>query len=117
MSKHTPGPWIVRGGKHGYEIQTPQPNDKFALTIVASQSTAYRTDEENDANARLIAAAPDLARDLKQAVAALSRIVDILDGTFTPGDESYAEEAYDIAKGHLSLMETALKAEGEDAHV
>ena len=51
-TKHTPGPWEVKDGDNGYEIH--------GANIIA----AYVTDEPSavceDANAHLIAAAPDL---------------------------------------------------------
>lgn len=56
MSKHTPGPWTVgekRGLKRGNYIVFPLPED-----------------DEIDANARLIAAAPDLLAALKKTLRA-----------------------------------------------
>lgn len=42
---------------------------------------------------------PDYKGLLEDAIAALDRIAEILDGTFKPGDDSYAEEAHGIAVG------------------
>lgn len=42
---------------------------------------------------------PDYKALLEDAIAALGRIADILDGTFKPGDDSYAEEVHGIAVG------------------
>lgn len=54
MSKHTPGPWVARGG--GY-TQVMGGNPEF-LVADCSCDRDYR--QEDLANARLIAAAPDL---------------------------------------------------------
>ncbi len=53
--KHTKGPWKV-GGKTGFINQ---------LAIEPSIGTAYGAGEELQANARLIAAAPDLLEALE----------------------------------------------------
>jgi hypothetical protein len=77
-TKHTLGPWQVKGGRWGYEIQTPEPNKQGALTIVASQSTAHRDGDENDANARLIAAAPEMLEALQAVADAYQRMFDVM---------------------------------------
>ena len=55
---HTPGPWTVEKGNN-------------ALTILAKNyygvARTYGTGEEDKANARLIAAAPDMLAALKEA--------------------------------------------------
>lgn len=64
MTKHTPGPWevlqkIVIGGEIPY---TPV----YATTLIAKvYSTKFKDYEQSFANARLIAAAPDLLEALK----------------------------------------------------
>lgn len=70
MSAHTPGPWLI----------LPEESDKPYLRIrgnrlggqykIANVLTAG--DAETLANARLIAAAPELLEALKQAIEALS---------------------------------------------
>ena len=63
MSKHTPGPWEVNYTKATTQIK---PNDGHG--IVATIPVRYsKTDNlaENAANARLIAAAPELLEALK----------------------------------------------------
>ena len=62
MAEHTPGPWFVFpnghcvGGPTG--LLDADPNEKTAG--VAMCGMRLRTEEEIEANARLIAAAPDL---------------------------------------------------------
>jgi hypothetical protein len=66
MSKHTPGPWEVNYTKATTQIK---PNDGHG--IVATIPVRYsKTDNlaENAANARLIAAAPELLEALKEQI-------------------------------------------------
>ena len=63
MSKHTPGPWVVRDGGTGYINQ---------IGIDPSIGCAYGAGEEVDANARLIAAAPEMLNALRRAALALA---------------------------------------------
>ena len=62
MSKHTPGPWHVFKDSSIYSKHA----DYTLAEIVAGM-----TDEECDANARLIAAAPELLKALQAALDAL----------------------------------------------
>ncbi len=67
MTEHTPKPWIIAGNlamllpKDGYRIDTE--HHAVARTITYNQ-----IDEEAKANARLIAAAPDLYEAAKRFV-------------------------------------------------
>lgn len=89
-SKHTPGPWRV----HPYEINVG-PYNKGRDVGPAGRSVAQVIGEfenptpggEAEANARLIAAAPDLLEALR----------DLLD-TSQPNQAHYNEEADDIAR-------------------
>ena len=56
MSKHTPGPWThVTGG-----ISIKAPSNHLSFQLIATVCEGRKTTSEVDANARLIAAAPDL---------------------------------------------------------
>jgi hypothetical protein len=63
MSKHTPGPWTV-GGPTGYFYQ---------LEINPSIGKVYGAGEELKANARLIAAAPELLEVLEELMSMRSK--------------------------------------------
>ncbi len=52
MSKHTPKPWRVAGS----HVRAPETVDRLALDVQLNGGNR----EDNKANARLIAAAPDL---------------------------------------------------------
>jgi hypothetical protein len=70
MSKHTPGPWIGAGPSFG------DPLPRYTTSIVTEwehedegcidicELPFHHHDDENEANARLIAAAPDLLEAL-----------------------------------------------------
>lgn len=73
MSKHTPGPWESSGCWAGYAIRTHSPENRIAIV---DQNNGL-PHEVNEANARLMAAAPDL-------LAACQSWVDHLSKTFPP---------------------------------
>jgi len=59
MSEHTPGPW--------YEMTKGNNEYQSAIAQEATGKTVALTYTSNDADARLIAASPDLLRALKDA--------------------------------------------------
>ena len=61
VTKHTPGPWTHIPG--GFTIKAP--SDHHSFQLIASLSTGMKTRSEVEANARLIAAAPDLLEALQ----------------------------------------------------
>lgn len=67
MSKHTPGPWAVDESRHDGCINRIKP---FRHIGMASGYKVKPGDpEENEANARLMAAAPDLLEALEAFIA------------------------------------------------
>lgn len=67
VSAHTPGPWVTGSG--GFEsVKTPGPNGRpIALVAGETQRWPFR-EGEMLANARLIAAAPDLLEAVRDAI-------------------------------------------------
>lgn len=67
MSKHTPGPWTfrrARSGEHRWWIEGPGGDEKpWYIAETAGRG------QENEANARLIAAAPELLAALQDFIA------------------------------------------------
>ncbi len=75
--KHTPGPWVVEKSATVFEIFSGD-----ATTLVATSRRSLlssKMDESAEANARLIAAAPELLEALKACADVLS--VFVQDGT------------------------------------
>lgn len=76
MSEHTPGPWLVRSkriaGLEGLPAAVTQGTAPYTA-VCQFNWVMYqrRTTEEYEANARLIAAAPDLLALLEEAYDAL----------------------------------------------
>ena len=61
MSAHTPGPWAVHPVKAQVDAFSPHPIPVCQMLW----PTTERSEDETEANARLIAAAPDLLEALK----------------------------------------------------
>lgn len=56
---HTPGPWSVNIPPHKFPIYAKHATNRFCYVAVTPRDDGI-SDEEKNANARLIAAAPDL---------------------------------------------------------
>ncbi len=82
MAKPTPGPWVydrhpgcrrIRGNKDG-------PNSQGHYRITVADTPGLADDAEDLANARLIAAAPELLEALRRAEVKLSAYVGVCKG-------------------------------------
>ena len=105
-SKHTAGPWkfYVRDKTKPHVLELTGKtlrHDEFDLLGVTLEKYGV-DDPESDANARLIAAAPELLRSLKQCRDALMR--------YTGGTET---SLYEISDANAAIR----KAEGEMSKV
>lgn len=58
MNKHTPGPWTSTG-------QWIEATNQAGTGVLATVHAIHVTDQEADANAKIIAAAPDMAEALR----------------------------------------------------
>ena len=101
MSKHTPGPWLIEAQNcHSGDIATVHNTDEKWVTIYAPHWMETGMDEkEQSANARLIAAAPDLLEALKK--------ISAIENKMYGADWEEIEEARDIADAAIA------KATGE----
>jgi len=106
MSKHTPGPWESVETKpiagvtvaRGWFVSPVKGRRSPVLDIAQVHLTASQDREEQEANARLIAAAPDLLESLQEMVA------DLL---------SHAAYGFnDAERGMLKRAEDAIKKAG-----
>jgi hypothetical protein len=69
LKKHTPGPWKPMRSQSYGPLNTVYGPDKKSVASLGN--ARMRSTEEMEANTRLIAAAPELLRTLKDAVALL----------------------------------------------
>lgn len=70
MSKHTPGPWLVQAGNEWADgIVTLEGHNENGTPMYWTVASYNRRRDESDANARLIASAPELLAALKRLIA------------------------------------------------
>jgi len=93
MTHHTPGPWTV---VLGARLEVHAPMDEIGWTKSVVWNAGLCTDKESQANARLIAAAPDMLEALEAFVG--SRKGDGMGWTLD-SLEALAREAIAKAKG------------------
>jgi hypothetical protein len=121
MSGHTPGPWKVNRHKHIHgELWLSVLSGAWDITsnsaakpgVIADAKYSAMSDEENEANARLIAAAPSLLEATEAFMA--------LDNTFqAPTHQLEAivergDEFAPMAKAVLTARAAIAKARGEN---
>ena len=95
--KHTPGPWIGAGPSFGdpfprytTSIVTKREDDDDGIVEICELPFHHR-DDENEANARLIAAAPDLLE-------ALQYMMEVCPAINQQGEEAHLRASAAIAK-------------------
>jgi hypothetical protein len=71
MSGHTPGPWMTDVDCSGWSVGT---EDKFIAFTNGEHSDEDISPDEEAANARLMAAAPDLLKELKKQATEMERL-------------------------------------------
>lgn len=100
MSKHTPGPWRVEGYGGGSQYDVTSGSEYIG-------KVAHRLggDTEAEANARLIALAPELLEQLKKCRSALQNI-DMLN-LFVPDSGLVLNDIVDV-KSHIRWIDELL---------
>ena len=111
MSKHTPGPWNISWARSGQRLEGARirakeldlvcyvPSDRIGPT---DEDPGERMSDEQQANARLIAAAPELLEALEGFVRDLERGPWGADG---PPITHPALQRYEQAKGAIAKAE------------
>jgi len=90
IAKHTPGPWqIRRSSGRPYQIEAPAAVGNKNVTNWGGISR--RTSPEGEANARLIAAAPELLSMLEAALGALEGAAKEVDACSYMDDDFYED--------------------------
>ena len=97
--KHTPGPWIADGLTIFSDIDRP----------IASTKETPVSDEEAKANARLIAASPEMLKALEVILKELERDVMRLSNSLRRGDQSLG---YTLSFCRARAIEAIAKASG-----
>lgn len=111
VSQHTPGPWEI-GAPNYHHIQV-----KTEKGLVLIGSVAYSNHlgkNECDANARLIAAAPELLAALKEANKRFEEINEAYNNPAKwPTEATRLDRCFDVAaNGHDEVVAAIAKAEG-----
>lgn len=110
MSKFTPGPWKA----HKWRVVDTQGPDGICTMVICDTANNLRTrTPENESNARLIAAAPELYASLKEFLAIRQAMVDV-GGTEGPLDEELIHTLAEMQMGVVDRAESAIaKVEGK----
>ena len=95
MSKHTPGPWVLEN--RGYKFIVSKPGDGYITRDVCRMDASTMSAFAQEANARLIAAAPDLLEALKKIAAIENRMFG--------SDWEEIDEAREIARAAIAAAE------------
>ena len=107
MSKHTPGPWLREDRTiytlmhHGWRKGVEQLKNRFTVTV---QKDFECSQEEIEANARLIAAAPELLKALKAIEARITYYAGLAEGD-APNIEqwAYTDQSGDLASARAAI--------------
>ena len=76
MTKHTPGPWTIHWGADWHIIKRADDEDATPIAWVEAYApTDGDMEAEGKANAKLIAAAPDLKRNISSTIGGLSLLL------------------------------------------
>ena len=93
-TKHTPGPWTLGKGKVTIRETRETGSKGFIARCHMPGEWRYRSEEESEANARLIAAAPELME-------ALDTLTLVVGMTPIKGNLEALQEAQDMARAAI----------------
>ena len=109
MSAHTPGPWLIqRGDEWADGIVTLHGHNEDGTPMYWTVASYNRRRDEAEANARLIAAAPELLEALKELIAAVDAIGERPSGELTP--RALLEALFDAALGARMTIDNATRS-------
>lgn len=113
-TQHTPGPWIIHKSKFTFAIQSStEPHAGLICHVYAkgdpsADEVGFSRPEEAQANAKLIAAAPDLLAALHLALESLERVAPPV----RPEIPSYMQASW-CSLSLDAIREALAKAEGK----
>jgi hypothetical protein len=105
MKHHTPGPWKFTGENQNHDFDrsiisfTKIYKNPRAIARVYGGGVSAKPDDENIANARLIAAAPDLLFELEAIVEQLDSWFELGNSASEPPDTAEAKTLIAKARG------------------
>jgi hypothetical protein len=108
-SKHTPGPWSCKQGQRPNFFYIESPSGDVVYVSGSLQPT------DCEANARLIAAAPEMLEALIQAAAHLSSGIQTNQGSHEEPPEPASQWDYEAGLMAGDLLRLIAKATGEGA--
>ena len=104
--KHTPGPWrITRDLQSPASIEAAGGDGGALAKVYLTDPKTRRRTPEYEANARLIAAAPELADALDELMAWTEKFATRRSDELTPEDLSYLRQVRQISKELLESIE------------
>ena len=108
MSEHTPGPWKIVGEDMRF-VYAPGKDgtNRFSTHVAPGHIPGYDDEETQQANARLIAAAPDLLAACKS----IMRIRDLWLPAGGKVDPEHMNEVRALSAMHNMLLDVIAKAE------
>ena len=110
--KHTPGPWNSEGPDDFGDHNIHEPTCRLAIGAVVPN---MRPDEEVAANARLIAAAPDMLDALHALLSALDQeIIDRLDDAIWVSSQLEPAKLAALLNARDAARAAIAKAEGRE---
>jgi hypothetical protein len=90
---HTPGPWEVRWGCNVFAKRADTGSEGVVAACGGHSSNKVACRPENEANARLVAAAPDLLAACEELLASVRRIAALNGGGYMRDDSARCERA------------------------
>ena len=97
MSKHTPGPWKFEILWAGFSAIRGR-DGQLIFGVAAGDNSERRPKLEIEANARLIAAAPDLLEALRQMLAAFQCDMD----SYADDPDAWQHEVWEAARAAIA---------------
>jgi hypothetical protein len=104
-AKHTPGPWVVNKDQSRCELGVDTAGGEWGICLVADaagETLDHSSENASEANARLIAAAPDLLEALRAFMA--------LDRDFSTASDRHLREIIAEQRASAPLVKAVIAA-------
>jgi hypothetical protein len=112
MSRYTKGPWKIVFSPSGYpyEIVIDYKNEAKGVvrSVIRWGGIGFPSSQEGLANARLIAAAPDMADEIRKQIVLLKRVYGVLTMCAPGSDVNVVEQSIKAFQAVISKAEGGL---------